>query len=197
MDYGLTPDEYVFTTPQYTTFSSTPAPAAMSSQGLPAYQNCPHCGNECVVKYSEKNNNRPYFACSKPEYGGSCSNPKGWFKWADELNKPTSQQRFAQPPAKRQQQPQHHSVAPSPGVPRQVHVTPEMIQQSKTQQSVAASPPDKSKIQVYMDAWMLRLQQKIDQQNAKIDFLTSFITQHLSSGEQGLPGAVDEEQPEN
>lgn len=146
----------------------------------------------------KKDTNRPYYACNRAGYyGGTCTHPKGWFQWADELNKPAPQQRPAPPPAKRQQQPQHHSVAPSPGVPRQVHVTPEMVQQTKAQQPGAACPPDKSKIQVYMDAWMLRLQQKIDQQNAKIDFLTSFITQHLSSGEQGLPGAVDEEQPEN
>lgn len=137
MDYGYNNNEYVFTQPSFTSFSGEPAPSFSHATGFPSSVLCPNCNQDCILKF-KKDTNRPYYACNTHEYGGTCSNPKGWFKWADELNN-TTQKRppmsapSSQPDAKRQELSQSQCPTSSGFPPRQVFVTPDMVKTSQIQ----------------------------------------------------------------
>lgn len=186
--YGDYQGDYSFTQPNQAypsvpmAYSTQPVPTSMSAQNVPAAIPCDHCGEMCYIAY-RKADHKPYYLCKKPSDGGSCTNDKGFFKWAEDLGKPKQpfQKRQAAGPAPSQPPAQRPAQAP---IQRQQHVTPEMMGRVP---APAAPPPGQT------DAWFLRLQQHIQQLTQKVDFLTAFITQHLSPEPAFLEGAVDTE----
>ncbi len=119
---------------------------------------CPHCGAECTsgeAGHQSRNPGRAYWTCKSVSYGGACSNEKGHFVWADEVGKQVKRQRGAPPsPSVRQ-------------IPRQTHVTPQMVTASRAQESFSQQ----------------EMMNMITEMHRKIDFLVAFITQHLGEKE--------------
>lgn len=92
---------------------------------------CPKCLAECKpwkVKKAGPNFGKTFYSCKGYEMGGNCSDPKGWFEFADKLGIGPSPpaQPAADNPAKRPRPAQSTS-----SVPRQTqHVTKEMCDQA-------------------------------------------------------------------